>query len=399
MEYIFSDRMKSMKPSAIREMFKYAADPSVVSLSAGNPAPDAFAAKQIGDICAKIFEERPIEALQYSVTEGYPKLREFTKNYMKENHNIGREFDDVLITSGAQQIMELSVKVLCNEGDVIICEDPSFIGSLNSFRSFGAKLCGVPMDSDGMNMEALEEALKTNENVRLIYTIPNFQNPTGITMSLEKRKTLYALAKKYNVLVIEDNPYGDLRYKGENIPNIKSFDEDGLVIYSGSFSKVIAPGLRVGYTVAPEEIVRKMVVAKQGEDVHTNILSQLICYEFLTQYDFNENLAMLRDLYSKKSSLAIQLLEKYVVPHGITYQPIEGGLFVWCSLPSNVDMPDFCTKAVKDYKVAIVPGNTFLCDEAEKSNCFRINFSTPSDENLKIGIERLGKFAEYYLNK
>lgn len=399
MEYTFSDRMKSLKPSAIREMFKYAADPSVVSLSAGNPAPDAFAAEQIGEICAKIFEERPIEALQYSVTEGYPKLREFAKNYMKENHNIGREFDDVLITSGAQQIMELSTKVLCNEGDIIICEDPSFIGSLNSFRSLGAKLCGVPMDPDGMNMEALEEALKNNKNVRFIYTIPNFQNPTGITMSLEKRKIMYALAKKYGVLIVEDNPYGDLRYTGENIPNIKSFDEDGLVIYSGSFSKVIAPGLRVGYAIAPAEIMKKMVVAKQGEDVHTNILAQMICYEFLTKYDFNENLAMLRELYSRKSALTIELLEKYVVPHGITYQPIDGGLFVWCKLPDRVNMPDFCTCAVKDYKVAIVPGTAFLCDESGMTNCFRINFSTPSDENLKIGIERLGKFAEYYLNK
>ncbi len=399
MNYTFSDRMKSLKPSAIREMFKYAADPSVVSLSAGNPAPDAFAAKQIGEICAKIFAERPIEALQYSVTEGYPKLREYVKGYMKQNHNIGRDFDDVLITSGAQQIMELSTKVLCNEGDVIICEDPSFIGSLNSFRSLGAKLCGVPMDPDGMNMEKLEEALKSNDNVRFIYTIPNFQNPTGITMSLEKRKKLYELAKQYEVLVIEDNPYGDLRYKGENIPNIKSFDEDGLVIYSGSFSKVIAPGLRVGYCVAPDEIMRKMVVAKQGEDVHTNILSQLICYEFLTQYDFNENLSMLRELYSKKSQLMIDLLEEHVVPHGITYQPIDGGLFVWCTLPEHINMSDFCTSAVKDYKVAIVPGSTFLCNESATSHCFRINFSTPSDENLRIGIVRLGKFAEYYFNK
>ena len=393
MNYKFSDRISVLKPSAIREMFKYAADPEVVSLSAGNPAPDAFASAQLGEICADIFRTRPIEALQYSVTEGYPLLREFVLSYMQSRYGIGRDFDDVLITSGAQQIMELSVKVLCNEGDVVLCEDPSFIGSLNCFRSLGAKLKGVPVEPDGMSITALEQALSETPNVRFIYTIPNFQNPTGITMSLEKRKALYALAKKYNVLIVEDNPYGDLRYKGENLPNLKSMDEDGLVIYSGSYSKVIAPGLRVGFCIAPAEIVRKMVVAKQGEDVHTNILSQMICYEFLTKYDFDENLANLRALYSKKAAFAMQLLDKYVVPHGITYHPIEGGLFIWCTLPDTVDMSEFCTAAVRDYKVAIVPGTTFLCDESGTSHCFRINFSTPSDEKLEEGIRRLGNFA------
>ncbi|MBQ7545661.1 MAG: PLP-dependent aminotransferase family protein [Clostridia bacterium] len=393
MEYRFSDRISTLKPSAIREIFKYAADPQVVSLSAGNPAPDAFATKQIGEIVADIFATRPIEALQYSVTEGYPKLRAYLTEYMESRHNIGRAFDDVLITSGAQQIMELAAKVLCNEGDYVICEDPSFIGSLNCFRSLGAKLKGVPVDPDGMNMEALEDALESTPNARFIYTIPNFQNPTGITLSLEKRKKLYALAKQYGVLIVEDNPYGDLRYKGENLPSIKSFDEDGIVIYSGSFSKVIAPGLRVGYCVAPEPILKKMVVGKQGEDVHTNILAQMICYEFLTRYDFDENLANLRALYRRKAQFAMDLLDQYVVPLGITYHPTEGGLFIWCTLPDSVDMADFCKRAVQEYKVAIVPGSAFLCDEKDASHCFRINFSTPSDEKLEEGIKRLGKFA------
>lgn len=393
MDYKFSDRMRALKPSAIREMFKYAADPTVVSLSAGNPAPDAFAVKQISEICADIFATRPIDALQYSVTEGYPQLRTFVKEYMRSRHNIGRAFDDILITSGAQQIMELSAKCLCNEGDVIICEDPSFIGSLNCFRSLGAKLKGVPIEPDGMSMQVLEKVLAETPNARFIYTIPNFQNPTGITMSLEKRKQLYALAKQYGVLIVEDNPYGDLRYQGESLPSIKSFDEDGLVIYSGSFSKVIAPGLRVGYCIAPAEIMKKMVVAKQGEDVHTNILCQMICYEFLTKYDFDENLANLRTLYKKKAAFAMELLDRYVVPHGITYHPTQGGLFIWCTLPESVDMSWFCTAAVRDHKVAIVPGSTFLCDESGTSHCFRINFSTPSDEKLEEGIKRLGKFA------
>ncbi len=214
MEYVFSKRIDKLKPSAIREIFKYAADPQVVSLSAGNPSPDAFASDKIAAVCADIFAEKPIDALQYSVTEGYPPLRNYMKSYMKENHNIGRDFDDILITSGAQQIMEMAAKVLCNEGDSIICEDPSFIGSLNCFRSLGAKLTGVELESDGISIEKLEKALTSTKNVKFIYTIPNFQNPSGITMSLKKRHALYDLARKYNVLIIEDNPYGDLRYKG-----------------------------------------------------------------------------------------------------------------------------------------------------------------------------------------
>ena len=393
MEYTFSDRISTLKPSAIREIFKYAADPAVVSLSAGNPAPDAFACEQLGKVAADIFATHPIDALQYSVTEGYPKLRAFIKDYMKTRRGIGRDFDDVLVTSGGQQVMELSAKVLCNEGDVIVCEDPSFIGSLNCFRSVGALLKGVPMQPDGIDVEALEAAFRDTPNVRFLYTIPNFQNPSGITMSLEKRKKVYALAKQYGVLIVEDNPYGDLRYKGEDLPSIKSFDEEGLVIYSGSFSKVIAPGLRVGYTVAPAEIVKKMVVGKQGEDVHTNILAQLLCYGFLTEFDFDENLRNLRSLYRAKAEYCMQLLDKYIVPHGITYHPIEGGMFIWCTLPDGVDMPAFCTRAVQEYKVAIVPGTAFLCDEKGSSQCFRINFTMPSDAQLEEGIRRLERFA------
>ncbi|MGN1050833.1 MAG: PLP-dependent aminotransferase family protein, partial [Acutalibacteraceae bacterium] len=267
MEYKFSEKVKNLKPSAIREIFKYASDPSVVSLSAGNPSPEAFPAKEIAEISAKILKENPIGVLQYSITEGYTPLRETLKKYMKEHHNAINENDDLLITSGAQQIMDLLTKSLCNEGDVIITEAPSFIGSLNTFRSYNARLVGVPMENDGMNMDALEEALINNKNVKFIYTIPNFQNPSGITMSLLKRKKLYELAKKYGVLILEDNPYGDLRYSGEYIPCIKSFDTENIVVYAGSMSKVISPGIRVAYAIAPKPIFQKMVVCKQGSDV------------------------------------------------------------------------------------------------------------------------------------
>lgn len=396
MEYSFSDRVQALKPSAIREIFKYAADPEVVSLSAGNPSPEAFPIEEIKEISSRLLEENPIGVLQYSVTEGYPQLRETLKEYMKSHHNIGRDFDDILITTGAQQIMDLATKSLVNEGDVVITEAPSFIGSLNTFRSYNAKLVGVKIDDDGMNMEELEKALQTHKSARFIYTIPNFQNPSGITMSLEKRKKMYELAKKYNVLILEDNPYGDLRYSGAYIPCIKSFDEDGIVLYAGSMSKVISPGIRVAYVIAPKPIFQKMVVCKQGNDVHTNIWSQMVCNELMTKYDFDAHLEKLRNLYRKKAQFMMDLMDKYLVPMGITYAKITGGLFTMCTLPDYVDMQEFCKDAIKN-KVCVVPGNAFLTDESEECHTFRVNFSTPTDEQLEKGIKLLAKTAEKYI--
>ena len=396
MEYIVSDRVKTLKPSAIREIFKYAADPTVVSLSAGNPAPEAFPTEAIAEISNKILTEEPIAALQYSVTEGYPPLRRAVGEFMKDEYNVGREFDDLIITSGAQQVMDLLTKSMVNEGDTVICEAPSFIGSLNSFRSYNARLCGVPLEHDGMNLEALESALKNEKNVRFIYIISNFQNPSGVTTSLEKRKAIYELAKKYGVMILEDNPYGELRISGENIAPIKSFDEDGIVVYAGSFSKILSPGMRLGYVIAPKPVISKMVVCKQGEDVHTNTWAQMVAHRFMTEYDFAGHLKNLREIYRKKANFCMELLDKYLVPNKITYQPIEGGLFIWCRLPDGVDMPDFCKQAVLR-KVCVVPGNAFLTDESEQCSSFRINFSTPTDEQLEKGIKILGELAKEIL--
>ena len=391
MEYKFADRICGLKPSAIREIFKYAADPEVVSLSAGNPAPDAFPAEALEKISARLMKENPTLALQYSITEGYAPLRDALGTYMAK-YNIGKEFDSLIVTSGAQQVMDLTTKALVNYGDEIICEAPSFIGSLNTFRSYGAKLLGVPMEEDGMDMEALEETLKTHDKVRFIYTIPTFQNPSGITMSLEKRRRLYELAKEYGVLILEDNPYGELRYKGEDLPTIKSFDTDGIVIYAGSFSKIISPGMRVGWCVAPEEIIQKLTVCKQGSDVHTNIWSQVLCHEFMTKYDFEGHLQYLRDLYSKKAEFTMGLLREHL-SDTITYGDIDGGLFIWCTLPEDVDMPQFCLDAVKN-KVCVVPGTAFLTDESATSHNFRINFSTPTNEQLEKGLRILGELSK-----
>lgn len=389
MEYKFSERVLTLKPSAIREIFKYAADPTYISLSAGNPASEAFPVKPLAEISAKLMAENPILALQYSTTEGYTPLRDHLRAYMREKHNTGRDFDDILITSGAQQIMDLFTKSILNEGETVLTEAPSFIGTLNDFRSYRAKLVGIPMDTDGMNMEALEKALRTEKNVKFIYTIPNFQNPSGITMSLEKRKKLYDLAKQYGVMILEDNPYGDLRYAGEALPTIKSFDEEGIVLYAGSFSKVISPGMRVGYAIGPKPVLAKMTVCKQGQDVHTNIWSQVLCHRFMTEYDYEAHLDGLRALYTKKRAFLLDLMEKNLAPH-ITWDPFDGGLFAWCHLPAGVDMQAFVQKALEK-KVCVVPGTAFLTDENEPCDAFRINFSTPTDEQLQKGIELLGE--------
>lgn len=392
MEYSFSDRVNSLKPSAIREIFKYAADPAVVSLSAGNPAPDAFPTKEIAEISADLLSRRPVDALQYGLTEGYAPLRDYLKKYMKDKYGIGSENDRLIITSGAQQVMDLAAKSLCNEGDVVICEAPSFIGSLNSFRSYNARLVGVPVEPDGINTEILEEKLKTEKNVRFIYVIPNFQNPSGVTMSLEKRKKVYSLAKKYGVMILEDNPYGELRYFGENVPAIKSLDTDGIVMYAGSFSKVISPGMRVGWCVAPNPVIQKMVVCKQGQDVHTNMWSQIVIHEYVTKYDFEEHLNYLRELYRKKARFMMDLLDEHLAPY-ITYDKIDGGLFIMCKLPDNINMLDFCKEAVKR-KVCVVPGNAFLTDETEECHTFRVNFSTPTDQQLEKGVKILGELIK-----
>lgn len=397
MNYTFSDKVSGLQASAIREILKFTSDPEVISFAAGNPAPEAFPTEKISEISSEIFKNDPVLALQYSVTEGYTPLRDLLKDDMKKKNCFNPETDDLIITSGAQQANEIACKVLCNEGDTIICESPSFIGSLNAFRSYHVNLKGVEMEKGGMNLDILEETLKNSKGQKVIYVIPNFQNPTGDTMSLEKRKGIYELACRYNAVIIEDNPYGDLRFEGENIPSIKTMDKEGRVIYSGTFSKILAPGIRVGYACAPKEIIQKMVVCKQVADVHTTIWSQLLCYNFMIKCNMEEHLAKLREIYRKKCGLMLENMDKYF-SEKITYTRPQGGLFIWCNLPQDSNMTEFCTKAVKDYKIAVVPGTAFMINESDKTTSFRLNFSTPTDEQLIKGTEILGKMTREMLD-
>lgn len=389
MSYKFSEKMDHLKPSVIREILKYSSDPAVIPFSAGNPAPEAFPVEKIQAISANILAKEPIAALQYSITEGYPKLIEAVTNDLKNRLHIGADTDRVIITSGAQQGIDLTVKSFCSKGDVIICESPSFVGSLNAFKASEATLVGVPMDEDGMNMEQLEDALKANPTAKLIYTIPNFQNPSGITMSMEKRRKMYQLAKQYGVCIIEDNPYGDLRFAGEDVPAIKTLDEDGIVIYCGSFSKVLSPGLRVGFVCANADIIQKITVLKQTNDVHTNILAQMVAYHFMTECDFVGHLENLRKIYKHKAELMLSEMDKHFSKN-VTWTIPQGGLFLWCTLPEDQDMLAFCQDAVKNHKVAVVPGNAFMTSDDVPTTSFRMNYSTPTDEQIIAGVKILG---------
>lgn len=394
MEYRISDKLKNLKPSAIREIFKSLTNPEIIAFAAGNPAAESFPMDFIRESCAKILEESPITALQYSLTEGYPKLRSAVKERLSSAFGIGRDFDETIITSGGQQGIELFCKVMCNEGDAVISESPSFIGSLNCFRSNGAKIVGVDMENDGMSIEGLEKALKENPNAKFIYVIPTFHNPMGITTSYEKRKAIYSLAKQYGVMILEDNPYGELRFAGTDIPTIKSLDEDGIVAYSGSYSKVLSSGMRIGFFVAPAAVMSKVVVAKQGEDVHTNILCQMICESFVTSAEYQPHLEKIRALYRRKASLMLDTMDK-AFPDFVKYTRPEGGLFLWCTLPNDIDLSDFVARALKN-KVAVVPGTAFNCDTEAPSNAFRLNYSTPSDEQIVRGIEILADVLKSY---
>lgn len=388
MDYRFSDRMSTMRGSAIREIFKFAADPEVISLAGGNPAPELFPNEELADIAAELLRNQPVLSLQYGVTEGYTPLREAVKARLKRVEHIDNADDEVIIVSGGQQGIELSAKALVNEGDTVIVEEPSFIGALNAFRSYNAHLAGVKMDEDGMNIASLEKTVAENKNAKLIYTIPTFQNPMGTTMSLEKRKAVYEIARKNNLIIIEDNPYGDLTFDGTKVPTIKSMDVDGRVIYCGSFSKILAPGLRIGFVCANKAIVQKIVVGKQISDVHTAMLPQLLAYEYMTRFDLDAAIVKMRANYAHKCRTMLDAIARDF-PADVTCTRPNGGLFIWCDLGHGVDTQALAATCAAN-KVVYVPGSTFMVDMDKPSSALRLNYSTMSDERIGEGIRRLG---------
>lgn len=396
MEYKFSKKLAELKPSAIREIFKSLSDPTIISFAAGNPSPESFPVKDLARLSNEIFENEASFALQYGITEGYTPLREAIAARQKSRfgESMVRDTDTTLVVTGGQQGLELTCKSFCNEGDAVICENPSFIGALNAFRSNGVKTIGVEMESDGISLEKLEETLKNTKNAKLLYLIPTFQNPAGTCMSLEKRIAVLELAKKYEIMILEDNPYGELRFAGEDIPTMKSLDDNGLVIYCSSFSKILSAGMRIGFVITPAEVASKMVVAKQVEDVHTNLFFQMLCHKYITTCDLDAHIAKINDLYRRKCNLMLDCIDKYIPSDKVTFTRPEGGLFIWGTVKNCTDA-SFVVKKAIEKKVAVVPGTAFNCDTEAPSPSFRLNYSTPSDEQIIEGIKRLGEvFAE-----
>ncbi len=396
MEYNFSKKLAELKPSAIREIFKSLSDPTIISFAAGNPSPESFPVSELAELAAEIFANESVTALQYSITEGYPPLREaITARQIKRfGEGMVNEGDMTLVVTGGQQGIELACKSFCNEGDAVICENPSFIGALNAFRSNGARTVGVELDDDGISLSALEQTLKSTKNAKLLYLIPTFQNPSGITMSLQKRLGVLELARKYDIVILEDNPYGELRFAGDDLPTLKSLDTEGRVIYCSSFSKILSAGMRVGFVIAPSQICSKMVVAKQVEDVHTNIFFQMLCHKFLTRYDLDAHIEKINELYRRKCKLMLDSIDRYISADKVTFTRPEGGLFIWGTVKNCTDASVIVKKAIEK-KVAVVPGTAFNCDTEAPSPSFRLNYSTPSDEQIVEGIKRLGEvFAE-----
>ncbi len=388
----FSDNIAALKPSAIREIFKSLTDPSVISFAAGNPAPESFPVDQFAKFSADIFEKEPVLALQYGITEGYEPLKQAVLKRNKEKFGIGAEYDRCIITTGGQQGIDLTCRVLCNRGDTVICEEPSFIGALNSFRSYGCNLAGVPMDDDGINIDLLEKAAKDNPDAKFMYLIPTFQNPSGRTMSVEKRRACLEIAKKYDLIILEDNPYGELRFNDKTVPTIKSMDDEGRVIYCTSFSKILSAGMRVGMLILHESIAQKVAVAKQSADVHTPMMIQLMCHKFMTEFDLDAHIEKIRMIYARKAKLMLDCLDESM-PEGFEYTRPEGGLFIWGMIPERYDPQAFIQKLIAN-KLAVVPGATFMCDGNAPCRGFRMNYSTPSDEQIIKGVQILADAAK-----
>ncbi len=383
----FSDRMEKVTGSAIREIFSLLARPGMISFAGGNPNPETFPSKDVAEITAGLMESAGDRVLQYGATPGTASLRESVCE-MVGRKGISASPDDVLILTGSTQGMDLVTKTFLNDGDVILTEGPTFLGALQTFRTYRVEPIGVAVDDDGMVMEDLEEKLIATK-AKVIYTIPTFQNPTGRTLPLERRKRMLELAKKYGALIMEDDPYSDLRYSGAPVPTIRSLDDLGdTVIYLGSFSKVISPGLRVGFAIADGKIVRKLIIAKQGTDLHTSNLSQAIVDKYIRLGKLYPHIEECRSFYVRQRDAMLDAIKKYL-PKNLRYTQPDGGIFIWASMAEGEQAIELFKKSVEAC-VAFVPGEYFYPDLSGK-NTFRLNFSMCSPETIDEGIKRLGQ--------
>lgn len=388
MEIKFADRMGALKASEIRELLKLTEEPEIISFAGGLPAPELFPIQKLKEISAKVLEQDGRSALQYGTTEGFKPLREIIVNERMKPAGVNTTIDNILIISGSQQGLDFSGRVFLNRDDVVICESPSYLGAINAFRASLPKFVEIEMDEDGMKIDELEKALENNPKAKFIYTIPDFQNPTGRTLSIDRRKKMVQLAEKYNVPIVEDNPYGELRFEGERLPAIKSFDTKGLVIYLGTFSKTFCPGLRLGWVCASNEILQKYIICKQGADLQASTISQREAALFMQTYSLDEHIAKIKEVYKGRRDLMLKTM-KEEFPENLKYTLPQGGLFTWVTLPEGYDAKIILEKALKE-KVAFVPGGSFF-PNGGRPNHFRMNYSNMTEDKVVEGIKRLGK--------
>jgi 2-aminoadipate transaminase len=392
MKELFADRMAKTHKSFIREILKVTQDDKVISFAGGLPNPKLFPVKEFADACRKVLLQDGENVLQYSTTEGYLPLREFIAERYFVKRGLKASPDEILITNGSQQCLDLVGKVFLNKGDRIIIERPGYLGAIQAFGIFEPEFVPIPLLEDGMDIDLLEKALKANRT-KLFHTVINFQNPSGVTYSQQKREKLADIIKNYNMVLVEDNPYGELRFMGEDLPSMKNYLPDSTVVL-GSFSKVVTPGLRLGWICAGRDVMEKIIVAKQSSDLHSNYLSQRAVYQYLMDNDLDEHILNIRKVYKKQRDLMVLMIEKHF-PQEIKCTKPEGGMFLWVTLPGDISSLDLFKLATKE-NVAFVPGKAFYVDDGGE-NTLRLNFSNSDEVKIEDGIKRLAKVIKRML--
>jgi 2-aminoadipate transaminase len=392
-DFRYAQRTQRMGSSAIRELLKLTEDPEIISFGGGLPAPDIFPLEKIKEACITVIDELGAVALQYGSTEGYTPLREMIARHTSR-YACEVSTQNILITSGSQQALDLLGKIFINRGDRILVESPTYLGALQAWNAYGAEYITVPSDENGMVTEQLEAALRIGP--KFIYVLPNFQNPSGTTLPLKRREQLVELADKYGVPIVEDDPYGQLRFEGEHIPSVMTVDNqykgnhentyNGNVIYLSTFSKILAPGLRLAWIIAPPQVILKLTQAKQGADLHTATFNQVVAFEVGHGGFIDEHVKTIRQVYQERRDVMLDALEKNM-PAGVKWTHPLGGLFLWVTLPEEMDTVELFKKAVEK-KVAFVPGHSFHPDGRGK-NTMRLNFSYCKPDVIREGIARL----------
>lgn len=395
MTNIFARRAELVKASEVRELLKLTDVNEIISFGGGLPAEETFPVEEMREICNEILSEDGAKAMQYAVSEGYVGLREIIVKLMAEK-GISAGVDDILITSGSQQGLDLAAKVFLDEGDVILCESPTYLSAINAFKPFYTKFVEVDMDDDGLIPEKLKERLEENGNVKFLYTIPDYQNPTGRQMSLERRKTIIDLANKYNLIIIEDNPYSELCFNGKKLPPLKSFDTEGRVVYMSTFSKTVCPGYRVGWVTASQEIINKFVLFKQGTDLHTNFFAQMQIARYFDIYDIKEHIEKNISIYKSRKDAMLDTIKR-TFPKKVSYTKPDGGLFLWVTLPEYMSSKELLIKSLKK-GIAFVQGSAFYPNGGHE-NTLRLNYSGLQEVKIIKGIEILGELLHEEIDK